>query len=114
MVMKHGHVDHAHMACFEGHIAKFRSFLRRALKRHTLGRQSPYEAVPQDADSAELNVYPEAAPGSTMGIIQRDTNGFWHYLAFRPVLASGSSEALRQELGRKRLVMLLGGEHAAA
>ncbi|CAJ1382886.1 unnamed protein product [Effrenium voratum] len=48
MVMKHGHVDHAHMAFFEGHIAKFRAFLRRALKRHTLGRRSPYEAVPQE------------------------------------------------------------------
>lgn len=113
MVMKHGHVDHAHMAFFEGHIAKFRSFLRRALKRHTLGRKSPYEAIPQDADPDELNVYPEAPPESTMGVIQRDSNGFWHYLAFRPVMTANTSEVLRQELCRKRLVNLLGAEHSA-
>eukprot|EP00434_Breviolum_minutum_P001974 symbB.v1.2.001746.t1/scaffold94.1/size335129/10 len=114
MVLKHGHVDHAHMAFFEGHIAKFRGFLRRALKRHTLGRKSPYEAVPQDADADELNVFPEAPPETTMGVIQRDTNGFWHYLAFRPVLASGSTEVQRQELQRKRVVNLLGLDHSAA
>ncbi|CAJ1338720.1 unnamed protein product [Effrenium voratum] len=114
MVMKHGHVDHAHMAFFEGHIAKFRAFLRRALKRHTLGRRSPYEAVPQDADADELNVYPEAAQDCTMGTIQRDCNGFWHYLAFRPVLSEPQPELLRQELCRKRLVNLLGAEHPAA
>ena len=28
--MKHGHVDHVHWAFFEGHIAEFRTFLRKA------------------------------------------------------------------------------------
>jgi len=115
MVLKHGHVDHVHSAFFEGHIAEFRSFLRRALKRHSAGRRSIYEAIPQDAESEELKVYPEAGSDTTMGIIQRDCNGFWHYLAFRPVLsASGTGELTRQALWRKRMVHLMGTDHPAA
>ncbi|CAK9010495.1 unnamed protein product [Durusdinium trenchii] len=116
MVLKHGHVDHVHSAFFEGHIAEFRSFLRRALKRHSAGRRSIYEAIPQDAESEELKVYPEAGADTTMGIIQRDCNGFWHYLAFRSVLTSnlGAGELTRQALWRKRMVHLMGQDHPAA
>ncbi|CAE7251790.1 GCS1 [Symbiodinium sp. CCMP2592] len=99
MVMKHGHVDHVHWAFFEGHIAEFRTFLRKALRRHTPGRRSAYEAIPQDASAEELKVYPEAEMDSTMGMIQRDTNQFWHYLAFRPVLSGiqAQGELSRQD-----------------
>jgi len=116
MVMKHGHVDHVHWAFFEGHIAEFRTFLRKALRRHTPGRRSAYEAIPQDASAEELKVYPEAEMDSTMGMIQRDTNQFWHYLAFRPVLSGlqAQGELSRQALWKKRIVHMLGQEHPAS
>lgn len=116
MVMKHGHVDHVHWAFFEGHIAEFRTFLRKALRRHTPGRRSAYEAIPQDASAEELKVYPEAEMDSTMGMIQRDTNQFWHYLAFRPVLSGlhAQGELSRQALWKKRIVHMLGQDHPAS
>lgn len=116
MTLKHGHVDHAHAAFLEGHVSDFRGFLRKALRRHSAGRRSPFEAIPEAAGAEELKVYPEAERDSTMGMIQRDTNGFWHYLAFRPVLnkPGADGELRRQELWRKRIVNLLGQEHPAA
>jgi len=84
------------------------------LRRRSKAGLTRYEAISQD-DGSSHDCYEEAAPNTTMGLVQRDPSGFWHYLVFKPVLTEslGQKEVARQAAWRRRVLQHLGKDHNA-